>query len=171
MKKKELAVGDSTEVELIFSTGHYSTRVAKSATVICNAPGMAPGLTILAWPGASPSSMKVFTVTPFELLLDSARPEQQKKAWEYSVSINNTSKETYDLKLVSAHTQYMTVDVPGGKLKPGEEKTVRIKVDKNIADEIFTKSFTIEASDSAKTRFTLPVSKVGHWGKTPASGQ
>lgn len=132
---------------------------------------MAPGLTILAWPGADPNSMKVFTVTPFYLLLDSARPEQQKKAWEYSVSINNTSKEAYELKLVSGPTRYMTIDVPGGKLQPGKEETIKIRFDQNIENELFRKSFTIEASDSAKTRFTFPVGKVGYWGETPASGQ
>lgn len=111
--------------------------------------------------------MKVFTVSPFTLSLDSARPEQQKVPWEYSVAINNTSKEAYDLKLVSGPTQYMTVDLPGGTLKPGGEKTVKIKVDKSIADEIFNKSFTIEASDSAKTRFTLPISKTSLWATPP----
>jgi uncharacterized protein affecting Mg2+/Co2+ transport len=101
---------------------------------------------------------------PFQISLDSLRPEQQKKAWEYGVTVKNSSSEAIELTLVSAPTKYMTIDMPGGRIKPGKEKTITIKIDKDIADQTFSKSFTIEASDSAKTRVTIPISKAARWG-------
>jgi hypothetical protein len=140
---------------------------------LCNAAGNPPGLTISAWPIISRDSLKLFTVTPFQISLDSLRPEQQKKAWEYGVTVKNSSSEAIELTLVSAPTQFMTIDMPGSRIKPGKEKTITIKIDKDIADQTFSKSFTIEASDSAKTRVTIPISKAVRWGdaQQPAKSQ
>jgi len=138
---------------------------------VCNAAGNPPGLTISAWPLISRDSLKLLTVTPFQISLDSLRPEKQKTAWEYGVSVKNSSSEAIELTLVSAPTDYMTVDVPDGKIKPGKEKTITIKIDKDVADQTFSKSFTIEASDSAKTRVTIPISKAVRWGDAQQPAQ
>ncbi len=164
-----LAVGDSTDVELIFNTGHYSSRTSKSASIICNSPGMAPSLSITSFPVASIDSLKLFRVVPALVSLDSLRPEAQKNPWEYELAVRNTSSEELDFKLIAAPADYMSVDVPGGTIDPGEEKTIKVKVDRNVADQLFTKSFTIEASDSARTRLTVPVSKAMRWGPAPTS--
>jgi hypothetical protein len=164
-----LAVGDSTDVELIFNTGHYSSRTSKTASIIANAPGMAPALSITSFPMASMDSLKLFRVSPARVSLDSLRPEDQKNPWEYELAVHNTSSEELEFKLVSAPAEYVNVDVPGGMIDPGEEKTIRVKVDRDVADELFTKSFTIEASDSARTRLTVPVSKAMRWGPAPTS--
>jgi hypothetical protein len=171
LKKKELAVGDSTDVEIIFSTGHYSSRVMKSASIICNTPGMAPGLSISAYPINSPDSMKLFTLTPYELDLDANRPDSQKHAWEYEVAVKNVSAGEFALKVVSQPDRFIEVDVPDSDIKPGKEKTIKIKVTPDVADTLFTKSFTVEASDSAKTRFTFPIKKSMRWGPAPTSSR
>ena len=158
-------------MELIFSTGHYSSRVQKSASIICNAPGMTPALNISAFPISHPESLKVFTFEPFQLDLDSTRPEQQKKAWEYDFTVKNISDAQFGLKLVSGAGDFMKIDVPDGEIKPGKEKTIKIKVSHDIADTIFTKSFTVEASDTAHTRFTFPVHKGMRWGPAPTSSR
>ena len=126
-------------------------------------------LSFTAVPIANPDSIKVLSVTPFGISLDSTRPERQKTAWEYDVSIKNTTNAPYRLRLVSAPTEFMRIDVPGSQIEPGNSETIKVKVDQNIADRIFNKSFTVEASDSASTRVTVPISKSGRWEQAPAS--
>lgn len=164
-----LAVGDSTDVEIIFNTGHYSSKTSKSASIICNSQGLAPALSISAHPVKSMDSLKVFTISPALVSLDSTRPEEQKSPWEYEFAIRNVSSEELDLALISSPHEFVEVDVPGGSLSPGSEKTVRVKVDHTVADQLFNKSFTLEASDSARTRITVPISKAMRWGPAPTS--
>ena len=164
-----LAVGDSTDVEIIFNTGHYSSRTSKSASIISNSPGMSPALSITAHPVKSVDSLKLFTVAPAQISLDSLRPEEQKKPWEYELAVRNVTSEDIELSLVSVPYQYLKVDVPGGSIEPGSEKTIKVKVDRDIADQLFNKSFTLEASDSARTRITVPISKAMRWGPAPTS--
>jgi hypothetical protein len=83
--------------------------------------------------------------------------------------VRNLGSEPLELALVSVPLEYVEVDIPGGSISPGEEKTVKVKVDRDIADQLFNKSFTLEASDSAKTRITVPVSKAMRWGPAPTS--
>jgi len=62
LEKKELAVGDSTRVELIFSTGHYSSKVKKSARIMCNSAGTIPRLVISADVRKSMDSLDVYQI-------------------------------------------------------------------------------------------------------------
>lgn len=164
-----LAVGDSTDVEIIFNTGHYSSKTTKSASIICNSPGMSPALSISAFPVKDPDSLKLFVVEPAQIKLDSVRPEEQKHPWEYELTVRNVASETIDLSLVSAPYEFVEIDIPGGSLSPGSEKTIKVKVDRNVADQLFNKSFTLEASDEAKTRLTVPISKAMRWGPAPTA--
>jgi hypothetical protein len=171
LKKKELAVGDSTDVEIIFSTGHYSSRVNKSASVICNAPGAGSALSIIAHPIKDPDSLTTYTFTPYQIDMDASRPDAQKKPWEYEVAVRNVSAEPLALTVVSRPDRFVEVEVPNGEIKPGKEKTIRIRIEPEVADTLFTKSFTVEASDSARTRFTFPIKKSMRWGPAPTSSR
>jgi len=130
---------------------------------------MSPALSITAHPVKSVDSLKLFTVAPAQISLDSLRPEEQKKPWEYELAVRNVTSEDIELSLVSVPYQYLKVDVPGGSIEPGSEKTIKVKVDRDIADQLFNKSFTLEASDSARTRITVPISKAMRWGPAPTS--
>lgn len=164
-----LAVGDSTDVEIIFNTGNFSSKTSKSASIISNSQGMSPALSISAHPMKSMDSLKTFTITPALISLDSLRPEEQKNPWQYEFSVRNVSSEDLELSLISAPHGFVVVDVPGGSISPGSEKTITVKVDQSVADQLFSKSFTLEASDSARTRITVPISKAMRWGPAPTS--
>ncbi|MBI5868703.1 MAG: DUF1573 domain-containing protein [candidate division Zixibacteria bacterium] len=127
-----------------------------------------------AWPIFNQDSLKLFKVEPFRIALDSTKPEEQKKGIEFEVNIKNVSSEPMEFSLVSTPTEFVKVDMPGGQIKPGKEKSIKVKFDKDIASEIFTKSFTIEANDAAKTRITVPVTKNQRWlapgEQPPATG-
>jgi hypothetical protein len=170
LDKKELAVGDSTRVELIFSTGHYSSSVRKSARIMCNSAGTIPRLTVAADVRKNMDSLETYTVEPYKIDLDLDRPEDQKHEWEYEFVLKNLSDTELSFTIISKPDGYCEIDFPEGKgIKPGKDKKFKIKFEKDIADDIFAKSFTIEASDEKQTRMTIPFVKSMRWGPAPTS--
>ncbi|HUU45809.1 MAG TPA: hypothetical protein VM118_08750 [Acidobacteriota bacterium] len=144
--------------------------MSKSARILCNSAVDAPRLSFSAEPVSAPDSLELFTLTPYQLDLDADRPEGRKKAWQYEIEVRNHSEEKIELTLVSQpFGDGIKVEVPGGDIKPGKEKTIKVKIDPSVAEDIFSKSFTIEASDSAHTRYTLPIEKKMRWGPAPTT--
>ena len=114
----------------------------------------------------------MFTASPYILDLDLDRPEAQAKAWQYDVAIKNVSDEGFSLSLVAAPAgEGIDVDLPGGTIRPGSEKTITVTIDPAVSEQLFTRSFTVEASDEAKTRFTFPIQKKMRWGPAPMSAR
>ena len=144
--------------------------MSKSARITCNSAVSAPRLSFSASPVAAPDSLDLFTLSPYKLDLDTDRPEEQKKQWQYEIAVRNHSEEKIEFALISQpFGDGIKVDVPGGEIKPGKEKTIKVKIDPSVAEDIFSKSFTIEASDSAHTRYTLPIEKKMRWGPAPTT--
>ena len=157
---------------MIFSTGHYTSKTRKSAQILCNAAGNVPRLTIIADIVPNPDSINVFQVSPSLLDLDKDRPQDQKHPWEYQFTVKNVSTEDLKFTIVSKPDRYMQLDFPENKkIGPGSEKIFKVKFDQKMADDLFSKSLTIEASDSTHTRFTVPISKARRWGPAPTSSR
>ena len=76
---------------------------------------------------------------------------------EQKLIVKNTSAKPVKMKLVSQPYGFVSIEVPDGEIKEGKTKEIKVKVDKNFTGADFKKSFTVELSDSAKTRFTVPV--------------
>jgi hypothetical protein len=167
LRKKNVAPGDSADVEVIFSTGRYNSNVQKSATIISDAPGMAPALTFTAWPVTSSDSLTPFTVSPGLVDLDSLRSAG--KTGDLDVKVKNVSSQSLQFSLVSQPDQWIKVKVPSAPVAPGKEEMIKLSFDAAVADTILNKSFTIEASDSAKTRFTVPIQKATRTGPAPTT--
>lgn len=167
LKTRILGPGDSTDVELVFSTGKYSSRTAKSATILTDGNTLFPNLTFSAHPTPKPDSLKPFVVSPPLLDLDSLKDAGNSGAVE--IRVKNTSDEAINLKLVSAPDRWFTIDIPGSAIAPGADEAIRIHITGDIASEILNKSFTIEASDSAMTRYSVPIQKSQRWGPTTSS--
>ena len=157
-------------MELIFSTGHYSSKVTKSARILCNSTGQVPRLVFIADVRKNMDSLNVFDVKPYLVDLDKNRPEEQKHPWEYDFRLKNNSKEDLQFKLISAPGGFVDIDFPENKeIGPGKTKEFKVRLDRDIAGEIFSKSITIEASDAAHTRLTIPLFKKMRWGPAPRS--
>ena len=155
---------------MIFSTGHYTSRTTKSAQILCNAAGNIPRLSIIADIVQNPDSIGVFQVRPTLVDLDKDRPQDQKHPWQYEFTIKNVSTADLKFTVVSKPDKYVDLDFPENKkVSAGGEKTFKLKFDQKMADDLFNKSLTIEASDSTHTRFTLPISKARRWGPAPTS--
>lgn len=134
---------------------------------MCNATGVVPRLSIAADVRKSMDSLDVFSVSPSMVDMDKHRPEEQKHQWEYELALKNLSEQDLSFTLVSKPAEFLEIDFPEGKsIGAGKERTFKIKVDPKVAEELYTKSLTIEASDEAHTRMTIPIMKSMRWGPT-----
>lgn len=167
LKTNVLGPGDSTDVEVIFSTGQYNNKAAKNASIIADVPHPIPPLSFTAYPRSNLDSLTPFVVMPPRLNLDSLKDQSQTGL--LAVRVKNTSTEPISFKLVSTPDHWFTIDVPGGSIAPGSEESIQVRVTDEIANEVINKSFTIEASDKDLTRFTVPIQKAQRWGPTTTS--
>jgi len=76
------------------------------------------------------------------------------------VTMNNTSTDTLQARLVCGPTDLFDIEVPETDLNPNQSENISLTFDQRIIGEVFTKSFTIELNDSATTRYTVPVAKL-----------
>ncbi|MEW5875678.1 MAG: DUF1573 domain-containing protein [Candidatus Zixiibacteriota bacterium] len=170
IEKRQLAVGDSTRVELIFSTGKMNSKVRKSATIMSNAAGIVPKLAFSADVRTSPDSLELYTVVPARVDLDKSKPGEQKTPWEYELTLKNTTDIGLTFSLVSQPDKFITVDLPANTtVDAGQDKSFTVRIDPSAEGHVITKSFTIEASDDARTRMTIPVVKLTLPGGTETS--
>jgi len=148
-----VAVGDSAEVELIFTSnkGHGGP-VSKSATVTCNDNDR--GNFQLSLKG----KIYEFTDSLAPLTLSAAVMtwDQQTRSKEAKLVIKNVSKSTLKMHLVSQPYGYLKISLPDGDIKPGKEKEIKVRIDSSVKDADFRKSFTFEVNDSTGTRYTVP---------------
>ena len=88
---------------------------------------------------------------------------------EANFTIHNISDETLKITVVDGRPGYFKLDIPE-EIKPGETANCRIQlVDQRQGRITFEKSITIELSDAAHTRFTIPVARRSGKGSTTAS--
>ena len=168
-KAQSLAPGESTHVELIFSSGHYGSHVTKNAHILSNESGNVPDLIFHAdvRPVPMMDSLDVFTVKPCRVDLDNYK-DPEEHPLEYQLALKNRSDQDLSFRVVDRPTGLVALDFPEGQaVHPGETMKFVARFDKAVASEVFTKSFTIEASDKDHTRLTVPISKTMRWG--PAS--
>ena len=170
LKKKALSPGDSTDVEVVFSTGAYSGALRKSSTILSESPGEGPlPLSFTASPTPNPDSVRPVTFSPPRLNLDSLRDLAKAPVWEGKVSIRNWSGQSLQIRQVSPPLAHIHVETPKGDIPPGKEASLHIKIDPVDADTMIAKSLTFELSDSSHTRYTLPILKENRWDLAPAT--
>jgi hypothetical protein len=148
-----VAVGDSAEVELIFtSTKGHGGPVSKSATVTCNDNDR--GNFQLSLKG------KIYEFTdslaPLTLSAGVMTWDQQTRSKEARLVVKNVSKSTLKMHLVSQPYGYLKISLPDADIKPGKEKEIKVKIDSSVKDADFKKSFTFEVNDSTGIRYTVP---------------
>jgi hypothetical protein len=148
-----VAVGDSAEVELVFTaTANVASNVSKSATVTCNDNDRGSfqlslrGKTILSPDSTTPLTLSALNMTW----------EQDTKTKEGKLVVKNVSKNPVKIHAVSQPLAYLKVTIPDSEIKPGKEKEIKVKILPDVKELEFKKSFTFEVNDSAHTRYTIP---------------
>lgn len=157
MKKRLLAVGDSTELEIIYSSGRRAGKFAKAPRLYVSDPSVKESRVKISGVSMDPndhSGNHLIRIEPFGLQVIIG---EEKK--EYKIAVNNLSGQKLEMKLVSEHPNFLDIKMPKD-IKPGKSKDIKVKF-KNAEERStigFNKSITIELNDPAKTRYTIPVS-------------
>ncbi len=165
LEKDELAVGDSTQLDIIFSTKTSLNRVSKSPTIQTNEGPPDKHIQIIATVVAQPDSTFPLVIQPYKLDV-SQKTENTIDRIEFG--IRNVSDEDLKIELVSGADDYFLVELPK-VIKPGEMAKGRLILHKSALGKAFQKSFTIQAGDDLGSRFTVPVKRSLGSGIVPAS--
>jgi hypothetical protein len=153
LAKKELAVGDSTALEIIYSTGTHRGLQTKSPLIETN-QGPPPGrVTIRATVLEKPDSTYPITIIPYRLSVSRADTIEISEA---KFKITNVSDKDLGIKLVDSPEDYFAITLPND-IGPGQSAEGTLKLNPAYLAEPFEKSITLEVNDDAHTRFTLPV--------------
>ncbi len=154
LTKEVVAPGDSTSVELIFtSTEAYRGKAMKSTTVTCNDDER--GSFLLRFSASFntyPDSAKPIQLAPWSLAISEAE-----RGKEFPITVKNVGNAPVYLNLVAVPGGFVNVTMPKNEIAPGATATIKAKVDPKCTETAFEKSFTIECNDNVTTRFTVPV--------------
>lgn len=159
MTKTELAVGDSTWIELIYTMGQHSRKTTKRATVTTN--DTTTGRVIISFSGQgwldSDTTIRLDLNPP---ILDFG-PLGKKRRTKLETKIKNLTKEKMELSIIDVPPDFFKeVKLSKKKIKPNKTAKLKVRLKKETEDQRFQKSITIEAKgDSLTYRFTVPVKK------------
>jgi hypothetical protein len=158
--KTELAAGDSTWIELIYTAGNPGRRTQKSARVTTNDTTLGR-VSISFKAEAKEPTDSVLEITADPPILDFGAVEEKKKR-KLESKIENLTDEKLELSIVSVPPGFFKkVELDDSKLKPGKRTELKVELEKDQVDEQFRKSVTVEAvgKDKKKFRLTVPVVK------------
>ncbi len=157
--KKELAVGDSTWIELIYTMGKHSRETHKSARVTTN--DTLTGFINISFQGKGwldSDSGVMLNVNPQTLDFG---PLGEKRRTKLEAKIKNLSEEKMQLSIVDYPPEFFKeVKLSRDELKPGKTAKLKVRLERETEDQRFQKSVTVEAKgDTLNYRFTVPVQK------------
>jgi uncharacterized cupredoxin-like copper-binding protein len=169
--KSELAAGDSTWIELIYTAGAKKSSASKSARVTTNDTTL----------GKITISFKMEAVEPGDsaLLLAADPPTLDfspiggKKVRKLEAELRNMTDQKMELIIVSVPPDYFDkVELKRSELKPGKETKLKIELTEAEQNKDFKKSITIEgvSEDNSKFRLTVPVIRGISTGATAKQG-
>ena len=149
----EIPPGDSTGLEITFSSGQRTGLTIKHPSLITNEGAARIALTFNAEITPAPETIHPMVFKPFKIFVSRAGEIEIDSA---SFTITNTSDQDIQVKIISAPSGYFTLNIPE-TIKIGETAECSLKVNPDYLDIPFEKSITFEANNPKNTRFTLPV--------------
>lgn len=155
LDKTELAPGDSTRLEVIFSTRDYTGRVTKAPKIYTNASEERSMVRIYTQVVPKPDTTSPIVIMPYKL---DVSQRFQKAGDQVQFSIKNVSDKPVGMKIIDQPDGYWALDLPD-KIGVGESVRVVLTAHDAALKSKYEKSFTIELDDEAKTRFTVPVKR------------
>jgi len=150
-----LAPGDSTALEIIFSTKSYRGPITKRPYILTNASEEKVYLKISAILLPDETPMEPISLIPARLDVSQFSEKPRRVA---SFLIENHSDRDYKIKLVDGEGKLFEIKLPG-KVKAGESVKGRIRVLEGAIQTEFEQSLTFEINDDKQSRFTLPIKR------------
>ena len=151
-----LAPGDSTRLQIFFSTWNYRGFVIKKPHIITNAPDSITYAQIIAEPITDPASIRPVIPESFKVDVSQFSATPRRKA---NFRIINKGSVDYPLELVESSGGVFDVELPP-MIKAGDTAVGTITVHEPAVKTEFQTSFTFEVGDEGRTRFTLPVRRI-----------
>ena len=164
MEKSELAVGDSTALEIIFSTKRYNKSITKRPRIQTNEGPPDKNVTIIANVIQRPDSTFPVVIKPYKLDISQFGERVRDKM---KFTITNVSDQDLYLSMVADLPGLADIELPE-KIDAGKSASGHIRLHADKLEEEFEKSFTFETSGEFKQRFTVPVKRKV---KTPTAAE
>ncbi len=155
LTKTVLTVGDSTDLEVIFSTGRRRGNQSKRPRIETNEGELAKYVQIKAEVITNPDSTFPIRIAPYKFDISQFG---EKKVTERKFIIENVSERDIEISLVYMPEGIFRIDLPK-KVKAGKTEGGRITLRDDALDDEFEKSITIELNDDKQTRFSIPVKR------------
>jgi len=155
LEKSELAVGDSTYVEVIYSTKTYRGKQSKRPSITTNM-GTAPmRVNFTAEVVTNPQETYPIKISPYKFDI-SQFGEKERSKLEFK--IENVSESDVNVSLIDMDDKYFKVKLPS-KIKAGGTESGEVEIYDEYINSEFEKSITIELNDPDHSRFTIPVKR------------
>lgn len=153
VEKSKLAPGDSTRLELIFSTQKYRRKTSRTARVFTNAAKEPHVLKIAAEFVVGRTTTEPLMLAPRRLIIRAdAKPPQK----AVTFTLRNQTDEKLDIRLIDWPGEILEVMLPS-TISPGETAVGRVTILAGADKEPFKKSITLESGNTEITRFTIPI--------------
>jgi hypothetical protein len=156
LKTYVLPPGDSTYLEITFSTRQYKGEMSRLIHIIYASDSSIKSLEIKANVQKRMDLIEPAVIDPYKIDISQFGDKIRDKA---RFSIKNKSDRDFRLTLIYYPKGYFDINLPED-VEAGKKAEGEVKIKKDADFEKFNKSFTIELNDEAHTRYTIPVSRV-----------
>ena len=159
MTKTELAVGDSTWIELIYTMGQHSRKTSKRATVATN--DTTTGNVVISFEGQGWLPSDTIITLDFNPPILDFGPLGKKRRTKLETEIKNLTEEKMEFSIVDCPPEFFKeVKLSKDEIKPNKTAKLKVILKRETEDQRFQKSITLEAKGESITyRFTVPVQK------------
>lgn len=151
-----LAPGDSTRIEIVFSTKRFRGLVAKRPFFETNAGTERNYLKITADLSVDGDMMRPLVISPTEVDVSQFTQAPRRRA---KFQITNLSDQDYKLQVVDDAFNNFEIDFPG-KIKAGETVEATVLVKEDLIEFPFEQSITFQLDDEAGSRYSVPVKRI-----------
>lgn len=153
--KNILPPGDSTMLEIIYSSGMSVGRTSKGANITTNMSAPNSRVTFTADIVYHPDSTYPVIIKPYKLDISQFG---DKSRTEMNFTVENVSDRDLTLSIIAVPRELVEMKLPG-VIKAGKsvQGTLKIKKGKEMTE--FQKAFTFEVNDNTRSRFTVPITR------------
>lgn len=168
LEKDVLAPGDSTRLEIIFSTKRYSRHMVKQPRIECNDTKGGYSVTITTDVTTNPRTTGPIQADPYKLSMSQYNNTEREKL---SFRLTNVSDKDVKIKVIDTPEDVFKAKIPD-EIAAGSSKTAEVVLtDEGKANE-WDKSITLECDDEFSTRISIPISRTMKSAEiTPASAK
>jgi hypothetical protein len=155
LEKSGLSAGDSTRLEVIFDTKHYTDNITKRPRIETNEGPPEKYVEFNCTVLRRPDSTYPVIIKPYKVDLSQFG---EKVRDQMKVTITNVTDKPIDISVVAWPAELLTATFPK-TVGAGQSADGMVKLNDNAIKKEFEKSITIQLTDDKSSRFTIPVKR------------